>query len=104
MAIDGKVDTDELKGREISVEVHLRSGAGSSHYGSDSNASTRTLLYKGIYEKTTFVGTQEMLVLTGGRHDSLSSLNRERISSERTYISLNDIISIDVMKVVDNTK
>jgi len=100
MAIDGKVDTDEFKGRQVSIEVHLRSGA-SSDYNS---AGVRTLLYQGTYEKTTFLGTQEMVVLTNGEHNSRSTVHGALISSERTYIALNDIISIDVMKVVDNTK
>lgn len=96
-------EDDDLKGKYVSVEVHLRSGAGGDH---GNTASARTLLYQGIYQKTTFVGAQEMLVLTAGHH-----YNRARVlmpgkeladddcyllRSKKTYIALNDIVSIDV--------
>ena len=96
-------EDDELKGKYVQVEVHLRSGAG-GEIGDTPNA--RTLLYQGIYQKTTFVGTQEMLVLTEGQHYNRAHVvvpgkgkNDDDcflIRSKKTYIALNDIVSIDV--------
>jgi len=89
---------DELKGKSVKVEVHLRCGAG----GSTSNsASARTMVYEGTYHGTSFIGAQEMLVLTDANHISRSNCvwgrdETTKITSKQTYIALNDIVSIDV--------
>jgi len=96
---------DELKGKYVHVETHLRSGAGT---GEGDTANARTLLYQGTYEKMAFVGTQEMLVLIDAEH-----YNRARVAmpgktdpdedvfllhAKKMYIALNDIVSIGVVE------
>jgi len=56
---------DELKGKKVHIEVHLRSGTGG---GSSEYELARTLLYTGTYQGTGFIGTQEVIVLEKARH------------------------------------
>jgi len=106
MAIDGKAGkaNDELKGRSVNLEVHLRSGGGK---GSEDLNNAHTLMYWGTYCGTSFIGTQEMVVLEKAGHYSRSGIfwgektdpNKDRIESLRTYVTLNDIISVDVKEL-----
>ena len=110
MTIDGKIDADdELKGKNVRVEVHLRSGSSINDYTNNDSlnlAAARTILYCGVYRGTDSLGTQEMLVLEKAEHynrahvffpSGVQDKLTDWMESKKTYIALHDVLSIDAM-------
>lgn len=89
---------DDLKGKYVHVEVHLHCGAGSDDSRDNETSIVRTMCYKGTYHGTSFIGAQEMLVLMDVIHKGRSDRWPQELTSEKAYIALNDIVSIEVMK------
>ena len=95
MSLENDIN-QELKGKQVHVEVNLKSG---------SEGSCKTLLYWGTYKGIKKLGTKQMIELADGAHYNRANINfgegndkTNRMESKKTYISLNDIISIDVDK------